>query len=56
MKNNLEDRAKTGKERFMDKFPDWPYLQKPTKEFEYLGVGAPMVDPTQFTKYQEKSL
>lgn len=51
-----ELRARTGIERFMDKCrknPDYWPISKVTRlddEFEYLGVGAPMVDPTQFQK------
>lgn len=45
-----DDRARTGLERFYDKYPNHP---KPVREeqYEHLGVGAPMVDPTQIVKY-----
>ena len=35
-----EPRARTGQERFYQKFPTYP-----RQEDEYLGVGAMMVDP-----------
>ena len=40
MKDKLEDRSRTGIERFYDRYPDYP-----RKEEEILGVGAMMVSP-----------
>lgn len=37
--NKLEDRARTGIERFYDRYPNYP------RKEEYLGVGAMMVSP-----------
>ncbi len=45
----VESRARTGLERFIDKFPYWSKNIQVQKEPEYLGVGAPMVDPTRLT-------
>ncbi len=43
--NRVQEKYRTGLERFMDKFPYWPRMVKVKieDEFEYLGVGAPMV-------------
>lgn len=48
MKDKLEDRAKTGIERFYDRYPNYP-----RKEEEILGVGAMMVSP--YKLYDDKN-
>ena len=40
-----QNRARTGLERFMDKFPYWTKNIQVQEEPEYLGVGAMMISP-----------
>lgn len=45
----IEGRVRTGLERFYQRYPEYPRQQEEVKreyEFEYLGIGAMMIDPT----------
>ncbi len=44
-KQTNQDRARTGLERFTDRFPYWPKNIQVEIEPEYLGVGAMMISP-----------
>lgn len=47
--SELEDKAKTGLERFYERYPNYPRTK-----YECLGVGAMMIPPQQLIKYNDK--
>jgi hypothetical protein len=58
MSEDLEEKSKTGLDRFNEKYPGWPESYQ-TKDDVVLGVGAPMIDPKMLTKdkiYNRKGL